>query len=693
MLRELWSQRQPYWWIVWSTIVITCAAVASAVWSLTTIERRLINAAGNSVALTSEESARKIDKILEERAGDLIVLSHMRLLQVRDTRLISEHLNAVRSTYADFSVLEMTDAVGQVIASTDPTHIGTAVGEMPWFVGARDRTDLYIGELSKAVETNGKPAIVFSRAIRRENGDLLGVVAGWVAMHVFEEQAREPIALLRGQWGADSAIEYLVVTSTGGLLADSNLRQEGKVNLRELAVPSVTEVLAGETGFVLEQHGRHDYEVVTGYAQTAGGTRAPNVQWGVLVRVDVDHVRAPILTLLWKIGLGWGVVAVPMITLLLWSAKRLEKYGQEQQARATTSEAALHLHIASLRSVVDAARTLTEARDLEGVYQHLLDISRKDTGAAAAVLMVFEERPGAPPRAFTKGMSAGALTMLTRSQVGMVLIDRLMRESTPIRLKDLEEQLAAHGASMAQVPVAGLIGMSIRTRERLFGALCLMDKQSGHGRMTDFTDLDVQVVTALTAQVGVAVENLLALTHAQTQATHDSLTGLLNHSAILEALETELNRSQRNGEPVSVLLLDLDHFKAVNDTYGHSAGDQVLIETANRIRAVLRSYDSMGRAGGEEFLMVLPRCGPAAAVQLAERLRVAIGEEPFSRPAGPFHVTASIGVTSWPGGLPTSPTILVEVADEAMYRAKHSGRNRVEVGVPRIGPQAQEMAG
>jgi diguanylate cyclase (GGDEF)-like protein len=160
------------------------------------------------------------------------------------------------------------------------------------------------------------------------------------------------------------------------------------------------------------------------------------------------------------------------------------------------------------------------------------------------------------------------------------------------------------------------------------------------------------------------------------QATHDGLTGLLNRTGILENLDDELSRAMRTGTPVSVLMADLDLFKSINDTRGHLVGDAVLREAARRLKAAARRYDSVGRYGGEEFLIVLPGCNAADAAIQGERMRKAIGSTPFLAPSEPVMVTASLGVAC----SSHSPTeTLVREADDALYRAKASGRNRVVV--------------
>ena len=164
------------------------------------------------------------------------------------------------------------------------------------------------------------------------------------------------------------------------------------------------------------------------------------------------------------------------------------------------------------------------------------------------------------------------------------------------------------------------------------------------------------------------------------QASRDSLTGLLNRALVLDGLVRELHRAERQELPVSVLLSDLDHFKRVNDTFGHPAGDAVLRETAERMRAVLRGYDLIGRYGGEEFLVVLPGCDARRVRQVAERLRGAIAERPMAAGTASAAVTMSAGTaTAWPGA---DAVAVIQAADAALYRAKAKGRNRVEAAPP-----------
>jgi two-component system cell cycle response regulator len=172
------------------------------------------------------------------------------------------------------------------------------------------------------------------------------------------------------------------------------------------------------------------------------------------------------------------------------------------------------------------------------------------------------------------------------------------------------------------------------------------------------------------------------------KATHDPLTGLWNRGAIEDIVNRELARSRREGQALTVGLADLDHFKSINDTYGHAGGDAVLREATKRLQNQLRVYDSLGRYGGEEFLIVLPGCDAATAYAVAERLRTGMSAEPFTLREGPLQVTLSLGVatlpppqaqeiTQNPAELAETLDRLVRTADLALYQAKQEGRNRV----------------
>lgn len=174
-------------------------------------------------------------------------------------------------------------------------------------------------------------------------------------------------------------------------------------------------------------------------------------------------------------------------------------------------------------------------------------------------------------------------------------------------------------------------------------------------------------------------EDLMAACEAAEQrAKEDPLTGLWNHSAILDILRKELDRSKRSGGRLGLILADVDHFKRINDSYGHLVGDRVLRSMARVMNENVRFHDSVGRYGGEEFLVVLPDCYEADVVHTAERLRKAILED-CVRDRERVLRTMSFGCTCVDGRMPMCLDSVVHAADDALYQAKRKGRNRIEM--------------
>jgi diguanylate cyclase (GGDEF)-like protein len=171
------------------------------------------------------------------------------------------------------------------------------------------------------------------------------------------------------------------------------------------------------------------------------------------------------------------------------------------------------------------------------------------------------------------------------------------------------------------------------------------------------------------------------------EASRDSLTSLWNRKAILAILERDLLRAERDQQPVGLIMIDVDHFKAINDSRGHAAGDSVLRIIASGIAAVVRPYDSVGRCGGEEFLIVAPGCGMTETWELAERVRSHVAGCSIMAGGSSVHVSLSLGVAT--GQIAAEMEKLLHAADSAMYQAKNAGRNRVEPSLGRAASAGQ----
>ena len=251
-------------------------------------------------------------------------------------------------------------------------------------------------------------------------------------------------------------------------------------------------------------------------------------------------------------------------------------------------------------------------------------------------------------------------------------------------------------AYLTPLGITSMMDAAIRRDGRVVGVVCL--EHIGEPRV--WTPAEMEFAGALADQAALALaaverhfleeqraRDRSELERTRELAMQDELTGLANRRALEQMLADEVARSLRHGHPLAILMVDADHFKRVNDTYGHRAGDEVLRQLARLVADKLRSIDKAARYGGEELFVMMPETPLAEAQRVAERVRGAVEEHTFvvdpedDEPPIPLRLTASVGVAGLPESAATLEA-LVEIADRALYDAKHQGRNRVVVASP-----------
>ncbi|HET6331686.1 MAG TPA: diguanylate cyclase [Polyangiales bacterium] len=257
------------------------------------------------------------------------------------------------------------------------------------------------------------------------------------------------------------------------------------------------------------------------------------------------------------------------------------------------------------------------------------------------------------------------------------------REDAFAAAKAIGVPLAAVEGILARVPelvseTASAFNRELPTQESLESLV-----QDANRRLVDMNRTYERLLHQLEQLVSEKEQLTTQLRHVNDELSRlagtDSLTGLANRRVFVDALRRDLSRAQRTSQPLSVLILDVDHFKSVNDTYGHAVGDVVLTRLAEVLRSTLRNGDLAARWGGEEFVALLPGSAIDGAKIAAERIRTALEQVEMSAPVANFRVTASFGVATIPVGAATpqeAPT-LMERADAALYEAKRGGRNKV----------------
>jgi len=217
-----------------------------------------------------------------------------------------------------------------------------------------------------------------------------------------------------------------------------------------------------------------------------------------------------------------------------------------------------------------------------------------------------------------------------------------------------------------------IIAVPLEAAGKLYGVLLLAEKNRDSG----FCKADIELLTMFVQHASMSIRTVLLLEKAQHQAQTDSLTGLYNHRRFFEMAELEIRRCTKMQHSLCTMMFDIDFFKQVNDTFGHSTGDQVLISIAALCRQIFRESDIVGRYGGEEFAVLLPETDLETAKEAAERIRTGVEEMRFATDKGAFSISISAGVASLGACCPTIGELLRR-ADEALYEAKHNGRNKI----------------
>jgi len=303
---------------------------------------------------------------------------------------------------------------------------------------------------------------------------------------------------------------------------------------------------------------------------------------------------------------------------------------------------------------------LQRTHDLDGLLATVCAIAAATTGSVRATAWLVEGNSMVSRVAWPVDSLRSRVSRVPRSGT---LPGDVVSDGTPRRLPAGDQAALLGGPSLCT---------PLQRGDSMLGAVVVEREVSGAA----YTQEDAATLMSITGPAGIAMDNALLHRQAQRMSVIDPLTGVGNLRMLTGTLAGEVERARHFGRSVSLLILDLDHFRVLNDSYGHAAGDAILAAVAARVSASVRSVDRVARYGGEEFAVVCPELDVASARALAEHLWTAVREEPFDIGGTPVTVRISVGVASWPEQARTS-TELLRAADAAMAQAKRSGRDRV----------------
>jgi diguanylate cyclase (GGDEF)-like protein len=331
------------------------------------------------------------------------------------------------------------------------------------------------------------------------------------------------------------------------------------------------------------------------------------------------------------------------------------------------------LHAQRLSHYFEISKGLTESLALEDV----LDVALRSASALARFddAAIIEVAPDGREMTIRKALGPdsarleGKRVPADASLVGWVVQNRQYLPVPQFRKRKMRTALM--GKKLDPDGVRAALVFPLIRNDQAIGAMVVASQQRD-----TFSDDEVQLLESVANQAALAMANAVLYRRMEEMATTDGLTQLPNHRHFQDAMDKELERTQRLKQPVSLILMDVDHFKRVNDTYGHPVGDEVLRRVAKTLRSVLqRKIDLPARYGGEEFVVLLPDTDLKGALRVADKIRVAVSKERFDGGSGEFNVTMSAGVATFPED-GNDKQILVDRADQALYQSKEGGRNR-----------------
>lgn len=364
------------------------------------------------------------------------------------------------------------------------------------------------------------------------------------------------------------------------------------------------------------------------------------------------------------------------IAFMIFAVRRWREAEKEKGQRGEAEKHALarNLELSSLYEITSAIGRTMDMRELfAAVLDKIVNLDMLGMEITGGVAFVSDERR--LRLLASEGMSPKFLELHSDMRPGQCLCGLCAENGEIITSEDCDED-ERHTMIDHSIPRHGRVIVPLKAKDRVEGVLALYTEAGVH--METGT---LQVLGYVGNQMGIALENLKLYERTRQMSLHDPLTGLANRRLLFSELEHMYAGARRHSRPLSVIMLDLDHFKDYNDAHGHAAGDRVLSRVASIVTRETRKEDVAARYGGEEFLLVLPEADSKWAIAIAERIRRDVESAGFAteeETAGFSRITLSLGVASLTPGT-QSGEALIGLADRALYAAKRKGRNRVEI--------------
>jgi diguanylate cyclase (GGDEF)-like protein len=324
------------------------------------------------------------------------------------------------------------------------------------------------------------------------------------------------------------------------------------------------------------------------------------------------------------------------------------------------------------RRLYEISLSIMKERKIEVLAQRLVSGAKRLFQTEGAVLLLIHPGTSEIHRAFSEGIDL-PMDSLQGAVSSAGVFGLAFTEKKPLVIETADEHPLWASTPAHRPPLRQILSVPLIQRgDRIGGVLTVGNKRDGE----PFSSEDVDILLTLSVHAAVAIDNARFVIEMEKHASTDGLTGCLNHRELQGHLDQEVERAARYGKEFSFLMIDVDHFKYINDAHGHPAGDGMLKNLVGVIQGLIRPVDLLARYGGEEFSVILPETNQEGAKSVAERIRKTVAESPFSTLEGhPVHLSVSIGIASFPLDANTRSG-LINAADHALFTAKGSGRNQ-----------------
>lgn len=340
------------------------------------------------------------------------------------------------------------------------------------------------------------------------------------------------------------------------------------------------------------------------------------------------------------------------------------------------AEAEVNRYTRQLETLFNIGTTVSQTLNLEELLVSVLDRVLKVTGVEIAGIFLLDEKTRELVLRASRGMSVSFVREVKILSAGEGILKQVVETGKPLLVENmsLEPRFNHHGTKKWRVQ--SFAALSIMAKEKILGMMGI--GSYGH---REFPDWEVRMLGTIANQIGMAIDNAQLYEHALELAFTDGLTGLYNRRYLMDQIEREFIRAQRSKAPLSLIMIDLDGLKGINDRFGHHVGDSFLKEVARIVKANTRASDVAARWGGDEFMLLAPGTDSKGADKIAERIRAQVEHFKIKLEGEEAGITVSAGIVSYPTNASVVPE-LVKKADEAMYCAKRAGKNRSYVCSP-----------